>query len=50
MNPGDLNLATLDEILLAHTGEEVNLDSEMVLVYEADKDKSIEKQLSKMAQ
>jgi hypothetical protein len=50
MNPGDLNLATLDEILLAYTGEEVNLDSEMVMVYEADKDQSIEAQLSKVAQ
>ena len=50
MNPGALNLATLDEILLDYTGEEVNLDSDMVLVYEADENKSIEEQLSKLAQ
>ena len=50
MNPGALNLATLDEILLDYTGEEVKLDSDMVLVYEADEDKSIEEQLSKLAQ
>ena len=50
MNPDDLNLAKLDEILLDYTGEEVNLDSNTVLVYEADADKSIEKQLRKLAQ
>jgi hypothetical protein len=50
MNPRTLNLATLDEILLDYTGEEVNLNSDMVLVYEADEDKSIEEQLSKLAQ
>ncbi len=50
MNPDDLNLAKLDEILLDYTGEEVNFDSNTVLVYEADADKSIEKQLRKLAQ
>jgi hypothetical protein len=50
MNPDDLNLAKLDEILLNYTGEEVNFDSNTVLVYEADADKSIEKQLRKLAQ
>jgi len=50
MNPDDLNLAKLDEILLDYTGEEVNLDSNTVLVYEADADKSIKKQLRKLAQ
>ena len=33
-----------------YTGEEVNLDSNTVLVYEADANKNIEKQLRKLAQ
>ena len=49
-NPDGLDLAKLDEILMDYTGEEVNLDSNTVLVYEADADKSIEKQLRQLAQ
>ena len=46
----ELNIARLDEILLAYTGEEINLESNTVLVYEADDDKSIERQLKELAQ
>lgn len=49
-SPDGLNMAKLDEILLDYTGEEVNLESKTVLVYEADAVKSIEKQLRKLAQ
>ncbi len=49
-SPDGLNLAKLDKILMDYTGEEVNLDSNTVLVYEADANKSIEKQLRKLAQ
>lgn len=50
VSPNDLNIARLDEILLAYTGEEINLESNTVLVYEADDDKSIERQLKELAQ
>ena len=49
-SPDGLNLAKLDKILMDYTGEEVNLDSNTLLVYEADANKSIEKQLRKLAQ
>ena len=50
MSPNDLNIAKLDEILVAHTGEEVNLESNTVLIYEADDNKSVERQLKELAQ
>ena len=49
-SPDGINLAKLDEILMDYTGEEINLESNTVLVYEADADKSIEKQLRRLAQ
>ena len=49
-SPGDLDLAKLSEILSGYTGEEVNLGSNTVLIYEADDSMSIEKQLRKLAQ
>lgn len=49
-SPNDLTIAKLDEIVSAHTGEEVNLESNTILVYEADDDKNIERQLKKLAQ
>ncbi|UCF01936.1 MAG: hypothetical protein JSV14_16545 [Deltaproteobacteria bacterium] len=49
-SPNDLTIAKLDEIVSAHTGEEVNLESNTILVYEADNDKNIERQLKKLAQ
>ena len=49
MSANDLNLAKLDKILSDYTGEEVNLESNTVLMYEAD-DKSIERQLKELAQ
>jgi len=49
-SPDGLNLAKLDKILMDYTGEEINLDSNTLLVYEADADKSIAKQLRKLAQ
>jgi hypothetical protein len=49
-SPNDLNIAKLDEIVSAYTGEEVNLESNTILVYEADDDKNIERQLKKLAQ
>ena len=45
-----LNLAKLDKIISSYTGEEVNLGSNTVLIYEADDSKSIGKQLRKLAQ
>jgi hypothetical protein len=50
ISPNDLNIAKLDEILVAYTGEEVNLNSNTVLICEADDDKSIERQLKELAQ
>ena len=44
-NPAGLNLGKIDKILMDYTGEVVNLDSNTVLVYQADADISIEKQL-----
>jgi hypothetical protein len=49
-SPDGLNLAKLDKILMDYTGEEVNLDSNTLLVYEADANRNIEKQLRKLAQ
>ena len=49
-SPDGLNLVKLDSILMDYTGEEINLDSNTLLVYEADADKSIAKQLRKLAQ
>ena len=46
----DLDLAKLSELLSGYTGEEVNLGTNTVLIYEADASKSIEKQLRRLAQ
>ena len=50
MNPKDLNFAKLDEVLSDYTGKEIKLQSNTVLIYQADDHKSIEKQLNDLAQ
>jgi hypothetical protein len=49
VSPDDLNLAKLDEIILEHTGEKVDLDSDTVLIYPADDDVSVDKQLREIS-
>lgn len=49
VNPDDLNLAKLDEIILEHTGEKVDLYSDTVLIYPAAEDVRVDKQLREIS-
>lgn len=49
VRPEELDLAKLDEVLVEYTGEEVNLQSDTVQIYEADENVSIKEQLSDLS-
>jgi hypothetical protein len=47
--PEELSLAKLDEVLLAYTGEQVNLQSDALQVSEADENVSVKEQLKTLS-
>jgi hypothetical protein len=49
VRPEELDLAKLDEVLVEYTGEEVNLQSDTVQIYEADENVSIKEHLSDLS-
>ena len=49
VRPEELDLAKLDEVLVEYTGEEVNLQSDTVQIYEANENVSIKEQLSDLS-
>lgn len=49
VRPEELNLAKLDEVLLAYTGEQVDLQSDALQVSEADENVSVKEQLRNLS-
>ena len=49
VRPEELDLAKLDEVLVEYTGEEVNLQSDTVQIYEANENVSIKEQLGDLS-
>jgi hypothetical protein len=49
VRPEELDLAKLDEVLVEYTGEDVNLQSDTVQIYEANENVSIKEQLSDLS-